>query len=63
VARAARDAGVALHLGTEAVAIDEDAVRLADGSVLPAELVIAALGVRPESWLARRAGLELGASG
>ncbi|HYI89174.1 MAG TPA: FAD-dependent oxidoreductase [Beijerinckiaceae bacterium] len=37
-----------------------EAVRLADGRVLPAELVVVAVGVRPAHELARDAGLEVG---
>ncbi|MBL8830905.1 MAG: NAD(P)/FAD-dependent oxidoreductase [Rhodospirillales bacterium] len=36
------------------------AVRLADGSELPADLVVLAVGVTPETALAREAGLECG---
>ena len=35
-------------------------VRLKDGSLIPADMVILAAGVRPNSHLARRAGLEVG---
>ena len=37
-----------------------EAVRLADGRVLPAELVVVAVGVRPAHELARDAGIEVG---
>jgi len=36
-----------------------DAVALADGAALPAELVVIATGIRPETALARAAGLEV----
>ena len=42
-------------LGNERVA----AVQLDDGATVPAELVVIATGVRPNSYLARRAGLEV----
>lgn len=35
-------------------------VRLADGKVVPARLVVMAVGVRPDAGLARAAGLEVG---
>ncbi len=60
------------HLGTLGMSIrtsakveeivgDEAAkgVRLASGEVLPAELVVIAAGVRPNSYLARQSGLEV----
>ncbi len=39
------------------------AVIVADGTRLEADFVLLALGVRPNAWLAKDAGLELGASG
>lgn len=38
-------------------------VRLSDGAVLPADLVLLSVGVRPETTLARAAGLTLGERG
>ncbi|NLT56642.1 MAG: FAD-dependent oxidoreductase [Actinomycetales bacterium] len=38
-------------------------VDLADGSCVPADIVLLAMGVRPESTLAREAGLTLGRNG
>ena len=59
--------GVRLHLGTAAAAFRDDAggvrVELADGETLVADLVVLAVGVKPETSLARAAGLELGPSG
>jgi NADPH-dependent 2,4-dienoyl-CoA reductase/sulfur reductase-like enzyme/peroxiredoxin family protein/rhodanese-related sulfurtransferase/TusA-related sulfurtransferase len=59
--------GVRLHLGAAAAAFrDRDGgvnVELVNGTVLPADVVILAVGVRPESSLARAAGLEIGAKG
>jgi nitrite reductase (NADH) large subunit len=37
-----------------------EAVQLADGRILPADLVVLAIGVRPEIALARDAGLKVG---
>lgn len=55
--------GVEVHLGVTASSIGPDDVELADGRRIPADLVVLAIGVRPESTLAREAGLELGAQG
>ncbi len=55
--------GVDVRLGVQASEIGQDTVTLSDGSVLPADLVVAAIGVRPESGLARDAGLAIGARG
>jgi NADPH-dependent 2,4-dienoyl-CoA reductase/sulfur reductase-like enzyme/nitrite reductase/ring-hydroxylating ferredoxin subunit len=51
--------GVAFHLGTTVASIDDDAVRLANGEILPADLVVAGIGVRPAIGLAERAGLTI----
>lgn len=70
-----RASGVAVHLGDGLAAIEavNDAgpgaagaalrVRSEAGLALPADLVILALGVRPETTLAREAGLPIGARG
>ncbi len=63
VADELRRNGVDLHLGVALASIDDDGVHLADGSVLPADLVILAIGVRPDTSLARAAGLEIGPRG
>jgi NADPH-dependent 2,4-dienoyl-CoA reductase/sulfur reductase-like enzyme/rhodanese-related sulfurtransferase len=55
--------GVVVRLGVSAVRVLEDKVQLSDGSMTAADLVVAAIGVRPESSLARLAGLEVGARG
>jgi NADPH-dependent 2,4-dienoyl-CoA reductase/sulfur reductase-like enzyme/rhodanese-related sulfurtransferase len=55
--------GVQLFLGSGVERIDEKHVHLADGRALPAELVIAAIGVRPDVTLARDCGLEVGSRG
>ena len=54
--------GISLHLGaqTEAILGDDGkatGVQLADGTVLPADLVVLAVGIVPEATLARAAGL------
>ena len=61
-------AGVRLHLATSVTAIRRSAgpgvdVELADGTVLASDLVLAAIGVRPETTLAVAAGLAVNARG
>ena len=58
-----RKAGVDLRLGAAMTAIGERDVTLASGDVLPADLVVASIGVRPETALAADAGLVLGERG
>ena len=58
-----RDAGIDLRLGSGVTAIGEKDVTLADGSVLPADVVVAAIGVRPDTELAKAAGLRIGPRG
>jgi NADPH-dependent 2,4-dienoyl-CoA reductase/sulfur reductase-like enzyme/rhodanese-related sulfurtransferase len=60
VANEMRSKSVDLRLGSSAVKISADSVELANGDVLPAEIVILAIGVRPEIGLAKAAGLEIG---
>lgn len=60
---ALRSAGVDLHLGCAVTAIGDHDVTLADQTVLDADLVVAAIGVRPDSQLARDAGLECAPNG
>ena len=52
--------GVDLQLGVSASAIGTHSVTLSDGSEVPAELVILAIGVRPEISLAKAAGIKIG---
>jgi NADPH-dependent 2,4-dienoyl-CoA reductase/sulfur reductase-like enzyme len=49
--------GVTFHLGAIATAINERDVTLSCGEVLPADLVVVGIGVRPETALAGQAGL------
>ncbi len=51
--------GVVFHLQTTASAVDGKQVRLSDGSVIEADLIVAGLGVRPRSGLAESAGLRV----
>lgn len=60
--------GVTLHLGDGLARIDENSdgtlsVISEQGAHLPADLVILAIGVRPETALARDAGLAIGSRG
>ena len=59
--------GVTLHLGVAAAAFADEAdglrVELQNGKMIHADLVIMAAGVKPESSLARDAGLDLGERG
>jgi NADPH-dependent 2,4-dienoyl-CoA reductase/sulfur reductase-like enzyme/rhodanese-related sulfurtransferase len=49
--------------GTEAKSFTSDGVELADGTLVPAELILLSVGVRAEIDLAKRAGLEIGLTG
>ena len=55
--------GVDLRLGAAVTAIGKHDVTLADGTTLPADVVVAAIGVRPETSLAQAAGLAIGPRG
>ena len=55
--------GVHVETGATVASIGEHTVSLADGRVLAADLVVGAIGVRPDVRLAELAGLELGPSG
>ncbi|MFC9787582.1 FAD-dependent oxidoreductase [Rhodococcus sp. NPDC127528] len=63
VAEELRGNGVRLELGTQVVSIDADTATLADGRTLPADVVVMAIGVRPETALAVAAGIEIGPRG
>lgn len=58
-----RENGVSLYLGRAAAAYNGESLYLDSGETVPAELVILAIGVAPDSSLARDAGLELGIKG
>jgi len=55
--------GVALHLSDGVSTIDTETVTLSSGVVLPAALVILAIGVRPDTALAKAAELKIGDRG
>jgi NADPH-dependent 2,4-dienoyl-CoA reductase/sulfur reductase-like enzyme/rhodanese-related sulfurtransferase len=63
VAHEVRKHGVHLHLGVALAAIHEGQVELSDGRLIPADLVILAIGVRPDIALAKMAGLDIGQRG
>ena len=54
---------VELHLGASAQEITESTVVLSNGVVLPAEMIILAIGVRPDIKLAKESGLTIGTRG
>lgn len=60
---ALREAGVDLRLGTSVTAIGAHDVTLSTGETLPADVVVAAIGVRPDVTLAAAAGLKIGERG
>lgn len=55
--------GVDVRLGVSASKIEDGSITLSDSSEIPAELVILAIGVRPDVSLAKSAGLEIGSRG
>ncbi len=67
VAERLRANGITLHLGDGLAGFAAEdgrlSVRTEGGTVLPADLVILAIGVRPETTLAQSAGLPLGPRG
>jgi NADPH-dependent 2,4-dienoyl-CoA reductase/sulfur reductase-like enzyme/nitrite reductase/ring-hydroxylating ferredoxin subunit len=52
--------GVAFHMGRTASSIDDKAVTLGSGEILPADLVVAGVGVRLDPELTSHAGLAWG---
>ena len=63
VAKEMRKHGITLHLGVSAKEVTATSVVLSDEKVLDAELVIMAIGVRPDTALAKAAGLAIGTRG
>ena len=55
--------GVALHLGTTVTEVTGDGIALADGTQIQADMVLVSAGVRPNTALAKAAGIPLGSSG
>ena len=58
--RELHDQGVKLYLGDGVKAITEEKVVLGSGRELPADVVVLAIGVVPETGLAKDAGLTIG---
>ena len=63
VAKEMRKHGITLHLGASAKEVTATSVVLSDEKILDAELVIMAIGVRPDTALAKAAGLAIGTRG
>ena len=63
VAEELRKHGVEVRLNATAVEVLESSVRLSDGGSVSGDLVILAIGVRPDTKLASMAQLEIGARG
>jgi 3-phenylpropionate/trans-cinnamate dioxygenase ferredoxin reductase subunit len=55
-----QDEGVTFHLGRGIAEIIDDAVLLSDGTAVPADIAVAAIGVQPDTALAEAAGLAVG---
>ncbi|HWP96691.1 MAG TPA: FAD-dependent oxidoreductase [Syntrophomonadaceae bacterium] len=62
-----RDQGIELLFDDSAVHLEGssqvESVVLRSGRVLPADMVVLGIGVKPEAWLAREAGLAIGTTG
>ena len=63
VAAELRKNGVELYLRDSLTAINEHTVTLASGAVVDAEILIMSIGVRPETALAKNAGITIGERG
>ncbi len=55
--------GVTVHTGATVTSVADGAVTLADGTKIPSGITLLAAGVRPETALAKSAGIALGVSG
>ena len=55
--------GIRVFLGASATEISENAVELSDGTKIEADFVLISTGVRPNTILAKEAGIDLGVSG
>ncbi len=59
--QALKDRGIKLHFKRSVKKVGAKQVELSDGSIVDSDLVVCAIGVQPESDLAKAAGLKLGA--
>jgi nitrite reductase (NADH) large subunit len=55
--------GLHIHCGKQAQHISGEGIGCADGTLIPAELVVISAGIRPRDELARASGLAVGAGG
>jgi NADPH-dependent 2,4-dienoyl-CoA reductase/sulfur reductase-like enzyme/rhodanese-related sulfurtransferase len=55
--------GVNIHTGKGVTAISSKSVKLNDGTIINADMVLMSIGVRPTLQLAKEAGLDIGESG
>lgn len=55
--------GVTVFLNATATEINEKAVLLSDGTVIETDLILVSTGVRPNTAIAKQAGIELGTTG
>lgn len=58
-----KEKGVNVYTNTKTVEINDQGVVLGDGSILKADIVLLATGVRPNVSLAKEMGIELGVTG
>ncbi|MGK2349851.1 FAD-dependent oxidoreductase [Actinomyces sp. W5033] len=59
VADRLRQAGIEVRTGVSVASFTEHEALLTDGTTVPADIAVVAVGVRPDSALAREAGLEV----
>lgn len=57
------NSGMSIHLNSQVDKITQDGVLLKSGKKIKSQIVISAIGVRPESKLAKDSGLEIGRLG
>ena len=55
--------GITVYTGASVTEVGNGAVTLSDGTTIPSDLSLLATGVRPETALAKSAGIELGVTG
>ncbi len=59
LARSLRSKGIEVLLGRQTAAVTKTGLRFSDGATLAADLVVCAVGVRPNAGLAKAAGLAV----